>query len=41
MATIFQELLGHECLQSLSLDRKKFLGIELADTIEPDSELDI
>lgn len=41
VATIFRDLFGRECLQSLSPERKKFLGIQLTDTMEPNIELDV
>jgi len=40
VATIFRDLFGHQFLQALSPERKRFLGVELTDTMEPNSELD-
>lgn len=40
VATIFRDLFGQEFLRALSPERKTFLGVELADAIEPNSELD-
>jgi RNA-directed DNA polymerase len=41
LADIFRDLFGHECLQSLSPEAKKFLGIDIWDALEPNVELDV
>ncbi len=38
---LFRELFGETALGSLSLDGRKFLGIEVFDTIEPNPELEL
>jgi RNA-directed DNA polymerase len=38
---IFRDLFGYECLQALSREGMKFLGIEVSSTIEPNVELDV
>jgi RNA-directed DNA polymerase len=38
---IFRDLFGYECLQALSREGMKFLGIEASSTIEPNVELDV
>src|SRR5262249_10482957 len=38
---IFQDLFGIESLRSLTSEGKKFLGIEVLDTLEPNTELDV
>jgi RNA-directed DNA polymerase len=41
LTAIFMDLFGNECLQALSPEGMKFLGIELSSTIEPNLELDV
>jgi RNA-directed DNA polymerase len=41
VAAIFQDLFGYESLWSLTPEGKKFLGIEILDTLAPNAELDV
>jgi len=41
VAAIFQDLFGCESLRSLTPEGKKFLGIEILDTLAPNAELDV
>ena len=41
VSAIFRDLFGHESLRLLTPDGKKFLGIEILDTLEPNAELDV
>jgi RNA-directed DNA polymerase len=41
VAAIFQDLFGYESLRSLTFEGKKFLGIDILDSLEPNAELDV
>lgn len=41
VGTLFRDLFGHESLRSLTPDGKKFLGIEMLDSLQPNAELDV
>lgn len=41
VAAIFQDLFGLENLQSLTPEARRFLGMEVLDTLEPNAELDV
>ena len=41
VAAIFQDLFGQERLRSLAPEGKRFLGIEILDTVAPNAELDV
>lgn len=41
VAAIFQDLFGYESLRSLTPEGRKFLGIDILDTVEPNAELDV
>jgi RNA-directed DNA polymerase len=41
VSAIFRDLLGQEILRSLTIEGRKFLGIEILDAVEPNAELDV